>query len=245
MKAEMVYNILGEDLTKLFKKHKVLLAGGTIRCLYCSTLINADMFLEEDKIKDYDIYFKDKTNMYSLRDDLEEKGYRVSFSSSNAITMVKDGEIPIQLILLDFTIGGKESIFNSFDFTICSGIFDFETEEFYFAPTFKEDNQNRKLVFNTNTHFPISSLIRVNKYTKNKKYTISNLEYLKIALSINKLNIKTYKELKEQLNGIDTFILKPLTDNMIDNDSYDINEFLEEMEKYLDSCFNKEDNPFE
>lgn len=241
MNKEMVFELVGEELTTLFKKHKVLLAGGSIRSLYCSTLENAHEYEKENTVKDLDIYFKSKENIIELVKDLKELGYDIICETSNAITLGQEGHYPIQLIVLENTIGGAENIMKSFDFSVCSAVFDFELEEFFFDKHFKIDNKKRKLRFNTDTSFPIASLIRVGKYVK-KKYSINNIEYLKIALSINRVKISSFEDLKLQLQGIDTLILKPVTDNLIDNQDYDMNEFLDKMNEYLESTINSSYN---
>lgn len=235
----MILELMGEELYNIFKEYNVLLAGGSLRALYCSTLENADEFEEYDQVKDLDIYFQDKECICELKEKLLNMGYHNTYKSQNAITFEKDNELQIQLITLDNTIGGIDNILESFDFSVCSAVFDFKTEEFAFHKYFEEDNQKRKLRFNYKTLYPISSLIRVGKYTQKKKYYIPNIEYLKIALAINKIEINTYADLKEQLYGIDTYVLKPLTDALIgDNEekSCDLNDFLDEMNKYLEIC---------
>lgn len=243
MEKEVVFKLIGEKLTNIFKRYKVVLAGGAIRCLYCQSIDNG----LKNEVKDLDIYFKNIGDFTNLYKELLDIGYYNIIETRNAITLCKlnnEGEkvgYPIQLIKLPETIGGEEAIFNTFDFTICSGIFDFETEEFHFAPTFEKDNKEKKIVFNINTLYPISSLIRVNKYIK-KGYTISNIEYLKIALKISQLEIENYSYLKEQLLGIDTLLLKPLTDRMLEGDEKcDINEFLNQMEEYLNERLDLEE----
>ncbi|RKJ72176.1 hypothetical protein D7X33_21760, partial [Butyricicoccus sp. 1XD8-22] len=94
-----------------------------------------------------------------------------------------------------------EDIFNSFDFTICMGAFDFKTEEFIFHPDFLKHNSQRLIKFNSNTSYPIVSALRVQKY-ENKGYKISKPEYIRIVMTCMNLDVNTYDDLKEHLGGM-------------------------------------------
>ena len=65
---------------------------------------------------------------------------------------------------------------------------------------------------------------------------ISGVEAIKIALTINALDIKTYKDLKEQLQGIDTLFLRSLTDHLKKKankkEKYNAKEFLKFFDEY-------------
>lgn len=238
-----IEKIMSKELIDIFKKYKGVLAGGTIRSLYCQKLdYKEEDYSEVDKISDFDIYFKENINYQDLKSELSKLGYTNTYETINAITLTDDEKklIPIQLIVLDFTIGQPETIINSIDFSVCAGAYDFEEEKFYLDKNFEEDNQKRKLRYNTKGRFPLAGLIRVNKYVEKKKYWISNLELLKIGLSIHNLKIDSYKDLKEQLNGIDTLLLEPLTRNLIEGEDYEMDKFMDEMEEYLERTLNKE-----
>lgn len=81
------------------------------------------------------------------------------------------------------------------------GAFDFSTEQFILHSDFLKDNCYRTLRFNSNTVYPIISLLRVQKYEE-KGYNISKSEFLRILLTCVKLNITSYKELCEQIGGM-------------------------------------------
>ena len=63
---------------------------------------------------------------------------------------------------------------------------------------FLKDNIQKKLVVNTNTAYPLVTATRILKYQL-KGYSIDVFELTKLALTINKLNINSYKKLEEQL----------------------------------------------
>mgnify|MGYP000452806861 FL=1 len=66
---------------------------------------------------------------------------------------------------------------------------------------FIKHNSQRILKFNHKTAFPLISALRVDKY-KNKGYDISKAEFVKILLAVNKLNITTLEQLKDQIGGM-------------------------------------------
>lgn len=252
MEKNDVLNVLGVELYSTFKKFDVILAGGSIRGLYQQTKpkevvenqnenVEQKDYTKEDAIKDLDIYFRSIDNFYNLRDDLLSLGYEEVFCSLNADTFKAEGKLPIQLIKLDYCMGEPEDIIRKFDFSICAGAFDFKTEEFVLDEHFENDNNKRKIRFNTNTQFPIASLIRINKYIAKKGYKVNSIELLKIALSINNLKMVDYRDLKAQLNGIDTSLLQPLTDTLMNGEKYDINAFLDKMNDYLESVWSDVD----
>ena len=80
-----------------------------------------------------------------------------------------------------------EDIFKHFDYTINMAAYNLNTGEFSCHECFMLHNSQRVLQFNTGTRFPIISALRVQKY-KERGYNISRKEFMKLLLSINKLN---------------------------------------------------------
>lgn len=182
-------NYLGKTLYETFKEYKVYIAGGTITSLFCNRDIN-----------DIDVYFRSEKDLVDyLEGNWTSKHWIVSHTKK--ATLIKyDNEIDVQFIHFDY-FKKAEDIFNTFDFTVCMGAFDFETEEFILHEDFLKHNSQRLLQFNSKTSFPIVSALRVQKY-KEKGYCISKPEYIRILLACMKLKINTYKELKEQMGGM-------------------------------------------
>ena len=90
-------------------------------------------------------------------------------------------------------------------------------------------------MFNVDTKFPISSLYRVRKYLK-RGFTLSGIEAIKLGLAIQRLEIKTHKELRRQIMGIDTLFLRDLTDALKSKEekNYEFNEFLSTLDSWLE-----------
>ncbi|ALS22086.1 hypothetical protein IJ22_17120 [Paenibacillus naphthalenovorans] len=182
-----LYAHLGDKLVKELKEYKCFIAGGTITSLFCNREIN-----------DIDVYFRDEESLIQFIEDSWSSGWVIT--NTKKATLVKFQGKDVQLIHFDYFKNAQE-IFDTFDFTVCMGAFDFADEKFYLHNDFLKHNSQRILIFNKNTSYPIVSLLRVQKY-KDKGYTISKPEMLRIVMTCMKLNITTLSELKEQIGGM-------------------------------------------
>lgn len=178
---------LGYNLYNRFKKYKCFLAGGAVNSLFTG-----------NKVNDFDIYFRSKESIVDFIRGFK-RGIYVAMVSDKAVTIMNDGKT-IQLIFFDY-FKNAEEIFKTFDFTVCMGAFDFESEEFVLGENFLLDNVRKRLIFNSHTRYPIVSLIRTEKY-RQKGYEISKNEMFKIVFAIMALDIKTKAELKVQIGGM-------------------------------------------
>ncbi|MBU7315951.1 hypothetical protein [Paenibacillus oleatilyticus] len=184
-----LYDYLGTALVNRLKMHKCFIAGGAITSLFTGT-----------KINDLDIYFRNEDLCVKfVEDSWEDRDDWINMLTKKSILMrVEDKEI--QVIHFNFFESAQE-IFDSFDFTVCMGAFDFETEQFTLHEEFLKHNSQRIIKFNKNTAFPVVSLLRVHKYN-NKSYTISKPEFLRIAMKCMDLDIKNAEQLKDHLGGM-------------------------------------------
>ncbi|WP_123032206.1 hypothetical protein [Bacillus sp. TYF-LIM-B05] len=183
-----LYAYLGEDLVKSLKKYEVIIAGGAITSLFNNKAIN-----------DIDLYFRSDKLACDFLSEYWQDGIYVASLTKKAALFIK-GELKVQMIHFRFFTDPKE-IFETFDYTVCMGAFDFKTEEFILHNDFLKHNSQRVLRFNSGTAFPIVSLIRVQKYI-DKGYTISKSELIRVILACMNLNIDTYEELKEHIGGM-------------------------------------------
>jgi len=202
----ILYRYLGTKLVKLFKDHHVIVAGGTITSLFSSR-----------KINDVDCYFKSKSNRDAVVKELNTmKGAKRTFETEHAIMFEigKKNPIKVQTVLIDdLILASPTFILAEFDYTICMGAFDFQVDKFIVSREFLAHLAQRRLVFNIKTKYPIVSLLRAVKFI-NRGYRLAGIEALKIGLTCNALQIKTYKDLREQILGIDTLFLRELTDRL-------------------------------
>lgn len=220
-----LYAYLGEDLVKSLKKYEAIIAGGTITSLFNNKEIN-----------DIDLYFRSDEQACSFLEDHWGAAW-VSTHTKKATLFVENG-LKIQMIHFKF-FDRPEDIFNTFDYTVCMGAFDFKTEEFILHDDFLKHNSQRILKFNSNTAFPIVSLLRVQKYTA-RGYTISKPEFIRVVLTCMNLNINTYDELKEQLGGMYGVNYDKLFEGENDED-FDLTSAIEKIENItLDEDYFKE-----
>lgn len=183
-----LYKYLGKDLVQMFKDYNVIVAGGMITSLFNNKEIN-----------DVDVYFRDQKDIVAFMTEIWEGGKWIKCHTNKA-TMITIDDVDVQLIHYNY-FANAEEIFNAFDFTVCMGAFDFQTEQFYFHDDFLKHNSQRVLKFNKNTSFPLISLMRIRKYEE-KGYKISKPEFFRIVLTCMNLEIESYEELKDQLGGM-------------------------------------------
>jgi len=179
-------NYLG-GLYDYLKSYNAIVAGGSITSIFSNREIN-----------DVDVYFRSKDDLYGFLYEVGKDKFILA-KTEKALLFVYDG-LKVQTIFFKYfeTI---EQLFNTFDFTVCMGAYDFTTEEFVLHKDFLKHNSQRVLKFNPETAYPIISEMRVQKYA-DKGYYISRTERVKILLTICDLEIDSYDTLKEQCGGM-------------------------------------------
>jgi len=240
---------LPKELKEELKKNKAMIIGGAIRSVFT-----------KEKINDYDIYFKEikgPNAIYSyisgassqevLNKDKKPKplfGLKEFTKTSNAYSFYnKKTGLKIQFIRA-FSGNDINYIFGKFDFTVCMGAYDFEKNTFVFGDRFFRDNASKTLIINLGTEYPINTMLRVKKYLK-KGYSISGIEMVKLALTINNVSITTHEELKHHLMGIDTLILEKFfngkgekigegEDQNLGNLPYNYSTFIDELQAFVE-----------
>lgn len=174
----------------------------------------------KNPIADYDIYPKNEKGREEVITTLLESNCFIVNISDRAITFKsnilfnKDGtRMLVQVMILDL-FPTAQSIFDFFDFTVCMAAYDCDTKQYIFHDDFYPDIASKTLRFNSNTKFPLASMIRVNKY-RNKGYYISKFEDAKIALTIAKTGLPTsWDQLETQIGGVYGRELKLQTDKI-------------------------------
>lgn len=161
------------------------------------------------ELADYDIYPKTIEDAKEIiLGFLEESStYFVVNVTERAITfksneMLKNSKLrPVIQIMIYDTFETAEKIFENFDFTVCMGAYDCDTDEFIYHKDFFPDIASRTLRFNTKTLYPLNSLLRVGKY-REKGYFMSKPELVKLALTIGQAKQPTsWEELENQIGG--------------------------------------------
>jgi len=128
------------------------LAGGAARSIF-----------KQEKINDYDIFFKDKEFAEIAKTRLEQQGAKRVFECpAGELTTYKISGMKIQLITKRFYKSIEECL-ESFDFTCC--IFGFDGVTFYTTKEAMKDVKYKNLTLNKLT-YPVASINRIYKYKK-------------------------------------------------------------------------------
>lgn len=214
---------IGQPLWDLYKSHKVIVAGGAITSLFCNRDIN-----------DIDVYFRSEEMLVRIlacffgKEDYwfeEIDPFSVHVHSLTQRSIMIGAKDNIQQLMWFKYFNTASDIFNSFDFTVCMGAFDFETEEFIFHPEFMKHNSQRYLKFNTGTDFPIMSALRVDKY-RQKGYEISKQEMLRVLFQCTQAPIDSWESAKEHIGGMYGYSM----DKAFDEDKeFSIPELIEQL----------------
>lgn len=171
------------------KNSEAYLAGGALTSLFT-----------DSKINDFDFYFKDGNKCADFIESIQ--GSVVVLQVTKRSITLKENNIGriIQCIIFEY-FDNAYSIFDKFDFTINMCAFDFSQNTFYMDERFLTDLILRRLAINPNTLYPINTVFRIQKY-KNRGYSISQEEILKLCILNSKQNIVTYGDLLDQISGI-------------------------------------------
>lgn len=204
---------------QLLGKYNCYIAGGAITSLFTGKEIN-----------DIDVYFKSKNDLFDFLITELESEY-IIYVTKKAITYKITNSETVQFVFMNYYEEAKE-IFEDFDFTINMGAFDIQKDKFILHKDFLKDNVNRKLVFNSNTAFPLVSGTRVRKYIM-KGYEIDSLELTKILLTINNLKIKNYEDLEKHLGGMYGENILEFTKEEKENE-FNMLNILNKLEHYYD-----------
>jgi hypothetical protein len=204
---------------------KIVLCGGTITSLFTNAHIN-----------DLDFYMKDPSLHKECRDFFKARFPDYEHLSTNAYTFSrkspKSNKRWTAQLIIRFT-GEPSEIFDWFDFTITHGAYDFENKEFVFGDRFFPDIAKRRLVYSGYSKYPICAMYRTKKYTE-RGYELPGATVMHIALSIVQLKIENYKQLKDQLMGIDTIYLQRLLEAKDPDAPVEYGEFIYEAFQLID-----------
>jgi hypothetical protein len=203
-------------------RHNAYLSGGAVRSIFTG-----------DRIADLDISFRTKAEFDACTYELAEET-DAQFTKTDAAWTHKPDKGPmIQLICALF--GQPEDILAQYDFTVCMGAWIPGSQTFVLADMFLKHCAQRRLCYNANGYYPISTLWRTMKFV-NRGYKLPGVEAIKLALAIHHLDLSTHAKLKQQLMGIDTLFLKEFTDALTEHAdvAYDFGEAVTWLERYVD-----------
>ena len=231
--AYILRNVIHTIELKEFKKN-FFIAGGA-----CTAVFN------RRRMNDVDIFFRNEEDYNKVKEFITDNdNYELKFNTDNARSydhIDSKGKITkVQLIKAKFS-GTPKEVISNFDFTICMCAFVPDTEEFVMDETFLLHLAEKTLCFNPDSEYPLSSLYRMHKF-RDRDFKISALELLKISLCINNLKLDTYRDVRKQLEGVDVYLLKDMTDYLVEHssESFDFKKFMTYAEKYLSDFYGED-----
>ena len=220
----------------IFVKNRLVLAGGSLVRMYeCQNYLT---------IHDYDFYFKEKKYIQQLLNDIDSYNtfhknnkFELLNKTKNAYTFTL-GNFTFQFIVLREMINiYPQKIISYFDFSICQIAYDFEFDDVECSDIWRDDMDTKTITFNTNTLYPLASFVRLDKYIQ-RGYTMKTISKLSLALTISQLNIKTYNDAGEQMNGVSTAILQGFAELLMSdeykNKKFNVEEFIKLYNEYFE-----------
>ena len=190
--ANILKDHLGDTIQAIADFDGVI-AGGAITSVFTRKEIN-----------DIDIYFPDakKASQFVAALYSQEFGYHTFTNVTNKSLMFvsRDSDAKCQLIFYKFH-SGVQSIFDDFDFTINMGAYLPKEDKFVLHEDFLKHNSQRTIQINTNTAYPIISVLRTQKYAE-RGYHVSKPQLVRLLLRLSQLGINSWKELKDHLGGM-------------------------------------------
>lgn len=185
-------SLVSERTWELLKSYDAIIAGGAITSVFCNRDVN-----------DLDIYLRSEDDFFTFIAELYSSSdfTLIGANMTNRSILFRDKETKqdVQLIVYKF-FPTVEDIFNDYDFTVNMGALSIIDDQFHFHDDFFKHNSQRYLQFHTGTTYPLISALRVQKY-KDKGYTISKAQMLRLLLTISKLEINSWDDIKDHCGG--------------------------------------------
>lgn len=196
----------------------VYLAGGAVSSIFSGLKVNdLDFYCESREVAD----------RFSAA-LIDAYGYKSACTTENAQTFYKHvGKRKFEVQVITRFTGSPEEVLNTFDFTCVMGLWNFREGKFYAHEFFLRDVARRRLVYSNKSQYPICALYRTKKYVE-RGYEFPGSTLVAISLAIHSLQLNTYKDLKDQLLGIDTSMFKEITENMDLDKKFEADEFVQD-----------------
>lgn len=175
-----------------------------------------------DTPKDYDVYpaFGVTFDHDRILSNLKSLHGEVLFSSKNALTVSAGGKV---IQFCRYYKPTLEKLLESFDFSHCQVGVEYSATKNcnggYGTPKLEDmewtDDWMRYMISGlsvyTGSEYPLSSLVRLNKYVKRgvikgKSYTVATLRILRDIIG---RGFADYKDFKDQLDAVDLLLLQP------------------------------------
>lgn len=184
-RGESLLDMLPDDIKRVLIDNKAILAGSAM--------------LPKHDINDIDVFFY-KYRDYKNAVDALKQVYKY-FETTNCVT-IKTNYVKVQLCKYNYPT--MKQLVESFDFAHVQIAYDVFSQEVTYTEQAKESFISRTTTF-TGSEYPLSSLIRLNKYYERGRIQGRGLigEVLLIFKAILERGFEDYEDFKDQLNAID------------------------------------------
>lgn len=184
-RGESLLDMLPDDIKEVLVANKAILAGSAM--------------IPKHEINDIDVFFYSNKD-YRNAVDIITQTYK-AFETPNCVTINTDF-VKVQLCKYNYPTMAR--LVESFDFAHVQIAYDVFTQDVTYTEQAKEAFISRTTTF-TGSEYPLSSLIRLNKYYERGWITGRGLigEVLLIFKAILERGFKDYEDFKDQLNAVD------------------------------------------
>lgn len=184
--GEMVFKMLPDDIKKVLIDNKAIFAGSAV--------------IPEHFVNDIDVFFYNSKD-YGNAVDAICTVYKY-FRTVNCVTITTKDDVKVQLCKYNYPTMAQ--LVESFDFAHVQIAYDIFSQEVAYTEQAKDAFTSHTTTF-TGSEYPLSSLIRINKYYKRGFIEGRGLigEVLLIFKAILERGFEDYEDFKDQLNAID------------------------------------------
>ena len=184
-RGESLFAMLPDDIKKVLIDNKAILAGSAM--------------IPKHEINDIDVFFYNSRDYGKTVDTLKQV-YKY-FETPNCVT-INTNYVKVQLCKYNYPT--MKQLVESFDFAHVQIAYDIFTQDVAYTEQAKEAFISRTTTF-TGSEYPLSSLIRLNKYYERGRIQGRGLigEVLLIFKAILERGFKDYEDFKDQLNAVD------------------------------------------
>jgi hypothetical protein len=183
-----LHKTIPDNVWKILKNNKVMLAGGTFERLSSDGTVN-----------DLDLYFTTPLSVYSTVMQLISEKYFVVGKTTKSLVMKRGEDIPINIIYMSF-FKNLDEVFDMFDFECCKAGFNFADNTFSCSPLYWETLHTKTLTY-TGSRYPLGALIRLTKYVK-RGYVPEYSSLLKLYRDLKNLNTDDPAIIEEHIGGL-------------------------------------------
>lgn len=184
-RGESLFAMLPDDIKKELVDNHGIFAGSAM--------------IPKHEINDIDVFFYNSRD-YDKTVDVLKQVYKY-FETPNCVT-INTNYVKVQLCKYNYPT--MKQLVESFDFAHVQIAYDVFTQDVTYTEQAKEAFISRTTTF-TGSEYPLSSLIRLNKYYERGRIKGRGLigEALLIFKAILERGFKDYEDFKDQLNAVD------------------------------------------